>query len=161
MNLLVCLVLMSADLAPPDGMPKPLTQGRYVAAGLAGTVVGFGLGHAIADEYQTMGYVFTIGEGASLAVAIVGAVTVGIGIIPAAFGSEEGQETVGNGAILFTAGWVGFGVFRVWEAIDIWTRPVVEKTEVKTEAPSTPSVQFSFLPVLGAGQTGILVQGQF
>jgi|GEM_PF-2016525 len=94
--------------------------GRYIAGGITGTVVGFGIGHAISGEYSSMGWVFTVGELAAYGLMLAGAVDTISDVDN--YGSLQDVES-SDGFGMMTLGAIAFIGFRVWEAIDVWVRP--------------------------------------
>jgi hypothetical protein len=110
---------------------EPLSAGRYVAGGLVGSTLGFGIGHAIVGEYRNMGMLFTISEVVSLAVAGAGVaiggkavfnIGNGIGITDVESGLSNAGAIVA-GACMALVGLVLYGVFHLWELVDVWMRP--------------------------------------
>ncbi len=94
-----------------------ISTARYVVGGILGTYpLGFGVGHAIQKRYKETGWIFTVGELGSLAVAAAGAST-----------CMEDREGDGKWSKcksgLLMAGGLSFIGFRIWEIIDLWTAP--------------------------------------
>lgn len=81
-----------------------ISSGTHVAGGLAAFFLGLGVGHGIQGRWDETGWIFTVGELASIAAIIVG---IGEG--------EDGALVVG--------GAVGLVVFRVWEVVDAFAGP--------------------------------------
>ncbi len=95
-----------------------ISQGRYVAGGVVGSLVGFGVGHAIVGEYQSLGWAFTVGEAVGLAALSAGITTLSSCLF--VFCSDERSARADA--------WITFGTviyygFRIWEIVDIWVRP--------------------------------------
>lgn len=101
---------------------KILTQGeisttRYVLGGVLGTYplgLGLGIGHAIQGRYTDKGWIFTVGELASVAVLAAG-------IEDCAFSEYRDDDCDGSGLIFL--GLFGYVGFRIWEIIDVWSAP--------------------------------------
>ena len=95
-----------------------ISTGSLIGGGLLGTFVGFGTGHIVYGKYGQRGWIFTVGEVGTIAMATVGAAKI---ITSCLFdGSSSGCST---GSGLFILGGVGFFGFRLWELIDVWTIP--------------------------------------
>ena len=89
-----------------------VSKDDYVVGGLVGSIVGFGIGHAVQSRYKNLGWVFTAGEGIGLVAAKA---------IPAAM-----VETTGHARdYISLAGWTLFIGFRLWQIVDLWvyTKP--------------------------------------
>lgn len=94
-----------------------ISDTRYIIGGILGTYpIGLGLGHAVQGRYMDRGWIFTVGELASLAVLISG-------LSSSLSDSFEGRESSsGNGALVL--GLIGYVGFRVFEIIDVWATPI-------------------------------------
>ena len=110
-------------LIPLEKMP--ITKGRYIAGGIVGTAVGFGVGHAINGEYRNIGWLFTLGEVGSIATMIGGMV---VGITDSIEGNPDSK-----GLTLMAIGAIAMTGFRIWEIVDVWTRPIVIGIHVPPE----------------------------
>jgi hypothetical protein len=108
-------VLADEIIVPLEKMP--ISKGRYIAGGIVGTAVGFGIGHAINGEYGNIGWLFTVGETGSIA-AMFG------GMVMAVRDSVSG-EFDDRGLTLMALGAIAMSGLRIWEIVDVWTRPVV------------------------------------
>ena len=98
----------------------PIPQGRYIAGGITGSIVGFGIGHAIqgGGRYRDRGWIFTAGEGGSLALMMVG--------IFQCLGDsryDDHRSRCDRGAAISAVGVVGFIGFHIWEIVDLWVAP--------------------------------------
>jgi hypothetical protein len=91
--------------------------GRYVAGGLVGTFVGLGAGHAVIGEYSNIGWAFTVGEVAGMALLMSGVV----GELSCLFSCGVQENSNNNGLIAIGAA-LYYG-FRIWEIVDVWVRP--------------------------------------
>ncbi len=111
--LLVSVLALSFSftaMAADSYKPNPLSaKDRFIAGGIIGTVVGFGIGHAIEDRYADLGWVFTATEGASVALIIIGAV------VPMPAGASIPLIIIGS---------LGLTGFKIWEIMDIWSGSV-------------------------------------
>lgn len=87
----------------------PISDGQYIAGGLLGIYPGLGIGHAVQGRWLQKGWIFTVGESVSAAVAVVGALR--------CIGYERCDNT------LLLAGVVGLYGFKIWEIFDVWWTP--------------------------------------
>ena len=92
-----------------------ISDGAYIGGGAAGTLIGFGIGHAIQGRYGDKGWIFTLGEFGSIGL-------LGFALVECAFGSPNGPCT-GAAASTATLATLGFAFFRIWEIVDVWITP--------------------------------------
>lgn len=86
---------------------------RYMVGGITGSLVGFGIGHAIQGRYQDKGWFFTAGELGAILVASAGLRTC---VNDITFYRECNSTT-------FLVGSFAFLGFRIWEVVDLWAGP--------------------------------------
>lgn len=144
----------------------PLSKGRYIGAGILGSVVGLGSGHALVGEYKTVGWIFTTAEilslvGLPLLSALVLAAIAWDGSIAA-----TGDRLISIWSGFFYAGVILFFGFRIWQIVDIWKRPHSRVAwESATPSPASqpaPTFQAMLVPfVPGAGGLGLALAGSF
>ena len=130
-----------------------IDPGLYVAGGLVGTfLVPFGVGQAIQGRWSDRGWIFAVGEGASIGLIIAGAVR---------FDESDGGEG------LLVAGILGLVGFRIWEMVDLWVGPALHNQRVRGVyrkygiGPHTPvygSARPFVLPTDGGGVGGFTLQ---
>ncbi|MGZ3743527.1 MAG: hypothetical protein ACXWRE_04505 [Pseudobdellovibrionaceae bacterium] len=88
----------------------------YVVGGILGTYpLGLGIGHAIQGRYTDKGWIFTVGELASVAVVAAG--------VGSCWDSVTATSGSCNSSTLFL-GAVGYVGFRIWEIVDVWAAPL-------------------------------------
>jgi hypothetical protein len=93
-----------------------ISEGAHILGGAASFFLGFGTGQAIQGRWSDTGWIFTLGESASIAMMIAGVVR---SIDDCGFGHETcDDEGSADGTGMIVVGLVGFSVFRVWEIID-------------------------------------------
>lgn len=92
----------------------PISDGQYVAGGVVGTFLGFGIGQAIEGRYGDTGWIFTVGELGSTVLLVAGAVN--------CLSSVQGN-TCTNGGGEVVLGYLGILGFRIWEIVDVWAVP--------------------------------------
>ena len=117
----------SAQSEVERSRPNPRTQ--YIGGGVVGTTLGFGLGHVIAGEYGRIGWVFTVGELVALATVAAGYWVYMRDLFMfsecSTFMCSYGEPSRESTALL-GVGTVALIGLRVWEAADLWTRPLRE-----------------------------------
>lgn len=94
-----------------------VSKGKYIGGGITGSIVGFGIGHAIQGRYAYRGWIFTVGEGAGLALIISSLDN----CADSAY-DEDCDEDIGN-ALLGYGAFVGF---KIWEIVDLWVGPPIQ-----------------------------------
>ncbi len=130
---------------PSPSKPRGISSARYVTAGLLGTMVGYGLGHAIAHEWTNFGWICTVGEVTPL---LVGAST---GVFARLDNADPSDNVLPAGLL------VGYGVFRVIELVDIWTRPKVRDDS----ASSSSQAAWAALPLPNRHGSRLVFAGRF
>lgn len=95
-----------------------ITDGEHIGGGLVAVFLGFGLGQAVQGRWSEKGYIFTLGEGASVVAMIWGMYQV-VGCLD---GGGEGRCN-DSGVPLFLAGALALTVFRVWGSVDAFVVP--------------------------------------
>lgn len=125
--------------------------GSHVAGGLLGTFVGLGLGHIVYGKYTSKGFIFTIGEIGSIAIAYAGAVNGITGCL------EGSSSKCGNGLGLYILGALAFTGFRIWEIVDVWTLPGSHNSRYdalkrKVEGGDEEAGRFTLMPMIAANE---------
>lgn len=136
--------------AAPSSQTQPaaspgISPGHYAAAGVVGTVIGYGVGHAVAGEWSDFGWIFTAGE---LTPLLVGGATLSFERL-----NDEDRDNDAMGIALL----VGYGVFRVIEIVDIWTRPKVRGDS----AAASSQGRWAALPLPSRDGARVLLVGSF
>ena len=88
---------------------------RYIAGGILGTYVGFGLGHAVHGTWREIGWLFTYGE-----LMAVGSITTGMVMTDGDLNQSELAET------MVISGFLVWGGLRIWQTLDVWLRPIIK-----------------------------------
>lgn len=121
-----------------------ITSGQALGGGLIGTVVGFGSGHVVINAYRDMGWVFTVGELGSVGLAAAGVLSDGKG---------------NAGGLMLAGGILSFLGFRVWQIVDVWTRP--EKMREDYYRIERKLSSFELAPVLATERWGVEARLRF
>jgi hypothetical protein len=114
-------VVHNGNLAPLSKQDRrilkrgEIVQGRYIGGGITGSIVGFGIGHAIQGRYPERGWIFTVGEGVGITMFYVG--------ILACFGDAINGQSCTPPVALIGGGLIAFVGFHIWEVIDLWVVP--------------------------------------
>jgi hypothetical protein len=111
---------------PDDGISK----GRYVTGGVVGSVVGFGVGHAIQKRYaKSHAWIFTATESAALAYIFSSTLFACDGLLGDQYDRcmQQVDQKVMIGSVVYWG-------FHIWEIFDVWTGVKV------SEAPSSSAV---------------------
>lgn len=127
-------------------------EGEHIGGGLAGTVVGFGLGHAIQGRFAERGWVFAASDAVATGMLIKYAVECA---------NTTGTETCDDHGDWLAGGMLIAIGFRIWQTADVWYGPSLHNDrvrEVRWRA-GAPPVGFHLGPAPGGGGTaGISVR---
>lgn len=128
-----------------------ITRTRYVVGGILGTYpLGLGIGHAVQGRYTEKGWIFTVGELASIA-----ALAAGLG--NCTWSSYDNDNCENSGGLIFL-GLFGYVGFRIWEIIDVWAAPPEHNRryhQLKSMYPGSEiTFQPGFIPMAGGGGLG-------
>jgi hypothetical protein len=97
-----------------------ITDGRHVGGILVSLFFGLGVGQAVQGRYGDTGWIFTVGEAASMVALIVGVVKT----VDDCFDLDErGCDDDSTGSVLVLGGFIGLAGFRIWEVVDAITGP--------------------------------------
>lgn len=110
-----------SELSPKDKIiwnRGEISNQKYFAGGVLGTIVGFGSGHAIQKRFDDKGSYFLVGEGLGLGGLIVGG----------AFACGVGYSTNYGSTCSFVQN-ASLAIFlgtKIWEIFDLWVIPPFE-----------------------------------
>ena len=96
--------------------------GEHIAGGLVGTVVGFGLGHAIQRRFLERGWIFAAGD------AVATGMLVKYGVECA---RATGTESCDDHDDWLAAGLLVAIGFRIWQIADVWYGPSQHNDRVR------------------------------
>lgn len=128
-----------------------ISTARYITGGILGTYpLGFGVGHAIQGRYHDKGWIFTVGELGSLAIAAAGASN-------CMDDSESGAKRWGKcKSGLMVAGALAFTGFRIWEIFDLWFAPPKHNQRYRQlKEQQTPTTSLYLMPTPSGGAIGL------
>jgi hypothetical protein len=100
-----------------------ITPGAHVGGGFASIFLGLGIGQGIEGRWSETGWIFTVGELASVA-----AIIVGVGDV---FGDCLDSSCDDDPEPIVFLGVIGIVVFRVWEVADAFIGPVSHNRKVR------------------------------
>jgi hypothetical protein len=95
-----------------------ITDGQHIGGGVASLFLGFGIGHAVQGRWSSRGWIFTLGESASVGLLIYGFAQNDC-FLAIGHSCSDDDDGVGEAIV----GLVAFSVFRVWEIIDAFAAP--------------------------------------
>jgi hypothetical protein len=104
-----------------------ISDGQHLGGGVAALFFGFGIGQAVQGRWSDTGWIFTLGEGASMVAFVAGFVKV----FEACDLDGPGTCSSNEGAGLLWAGLLGYLVFHTWEVVDAFVGPPRHNTKVR------------------------------
>jgi hypothetical protein len=106
-----------------DGYIDPM---RTAIGGVASIFVGFGIGQGVEGRWHDTGWIFTLGETASLAAIIGGAI--GVANCGVTISTCQGGDNASGGFLV--GGLVALVGFRIWEMVDAFVGPGIHNDHV-------------------------------
>lgn len=106
-----------------------ISDGQHIAGGALALFFGFGVGQAVQGRWSDTGWVFTLGETASIAAVIAGAVAIADDCLDIDENCDDANDSAGTG--LLVAGIIGISVFRIWEIVDAFAGPSSHNARVR------------------------------
>ncbi|MBS1118261.1 MAG: hypothetical protein H6Q90_489 [Deltaproteobacteria bacterium] len=104
-----------------------ITNGAHLGGAAAAFFLGFGTGQIVQGRWSDTGWIFTLGETASIVSLMVGVVKV----FDDCFGSTMCHDNSTSGDGYLIAGLVGLTVFRTWEVVDAFVGPPKHNQRVR------------------------------
>ncbi|MBA3456160.1 MAG: hypothetical protein H0T42_23880 [Deltaproteobacteria bacterium] len=105
--------------------------GKYITGGILSYVVGFGVGHAVQGRWGEKGWIFTVGEAASMTAIIYGLLQIDHRDDYRGSEYEPDRTRDRRGQKIALAGLVGLAAFRVWGIVDAWVAPPRHNRKVR------------------------------
>lgn len=105
-----------------------ISDGQHIGGGLVSLMFGFGVGQAVQGRYGDTGWIFTLGEAASMTAILVGMVQAFDCVDEFEDASCDSSDSAG---FLFVGGLIGLGVFRIWEIVDAFSGPTRHNAKVR------------------------------
>lgn len=124
-----------------------ISEGEWVAGGLLGTLVGFGTGHIVYDQYLSKGWIFTVGEAAGVAVMVQGVKKFNESC--SIFSNVPCQKDTSQ----LLLGVLIVGAFHIWEVIDVWMYPASHNRRYESIRERMTGTGFSISPYVSSGET--------
>lgn len=103
-----------------------ISDNQYYGGAIASLFFGLGIGQAVQGRWVDTGWIFTVGEVASMTALIVG-----IGRSLGACGFPDETCNTHAGESLMIGGLVGLAVFRIWEVVDAFSAPPKHNQRVR------------------------------
>ena len=128
-----------------------ISTGAHIAGGGLALFVGFGTGQLVQGRWGSRGWIFTLGDTASLGLMFYG---LGKSVSDCA-SSVEGESCGGGGLGLIAGGAIAYTGFRLWETIDAFVAPIGHNRRVraaKLRAGTNP--MYSAMPYVLPAQNG-------
>ncbi|MFZ3229510.1 MAG: hypothetical protein WA160_04845 [Pseudobdellovibrio sp.] len=119
-----------------------VSTGKYITGGILGSVIGFGIGHAVQGRYAEKGLLFSVGEAVGFTLVISGAVKC---IDEKDKSTNKECSSSANSQILI--GGVAMLGLHIWEIVDVWTgaTPVDDKiSAILIPNPKSPGIGFVY-----------------
>jgi hypothetical protein len=97
--------------------------GKYVAGGITAVAAGFGIGHIVQGRWLDKGWIFTLGESASIVAIATGAAQA----IDSCYNTYDtpcqNSRHRNDGMGLMMGGLLAFTGLHIWEIVDAWVAP--------------------------------------
>lgn len=128
-----------------------ISTGAHIVGGALAVFVGFGSGQLAEGRWGSRGWIFTLGDAASL-----GLMMYGLGKSSSECESSfEGEPCGGSGAGLIAAGAIAFTGFRLWETIDAFVAPIGHNRRVRAaKLRAGTNTMYSAVPYVVPAQNG-------
>ena len=109
------LYLANNDDTSSGSDMRTISQGRYIGGGVAGTILGFGIGHAVQGRWMEKGWIYTALQPVTLVTS-----TFLWGLFAVEVGYHSFNSLTLIGAATLTLIFVGS---KIWEIVDVWRLP--------------------------------------
>ena len=142
------------DVREDSDARQELDLRRYVVGGVLGTVLGFGIGHAVQGRYSAdYGWLYTAGE-------LSGWVVLGAGFAKAAKCTEEEylddlrDRCLRTSGLMALTGYLLFAGLKITETITVWL-PSTDKYIITEAEVETEPHELRVLPVFNTESLGL------
>ncbi|MCX5741154.1 MAG: hypothetical protein NT062_01505, partial [Proteobacteria bacterium] len=106
-----------------------ITDGQMLGGAAVAFFVGFGTGQAVQGRWSESGWMFALGEVATLTLMVYGVAQVLDDCFRTDVSCNQSNDARGETALIVGA--VGFGVLRVWEIVDALSAPSSHNARVR------------------------------
>jgi hypothetical protein len=104
-----------------------ISEGQHIGGGVAALFLGFGTGQAVQGRWAEKGWIFTVGEAASIVLMFYS-----VGKAISCDDGFDGYSNCGDNYFgLFMGSLLALSVFRVWETVDAFTAPPAHNRRVR------------------------------
>lgn len=124
--------LVPVQLTPEEHdllLQGEISDGAHIGGGVASLFFGFGIGQAIQGRWSDTGWIFTLGESASVAVFVAGMFRTFDDCVDDLGNDRDCDHS--DGVPMMATGLVGLAVFRVWEIVDAFSGPGEHNRKVR------------------------------
>ena len=101
-----------------------ISDGQYIGGGVAALFLGFGIGQGVQGRWSERGWIFTLGEVASVGLMIYGATRTVDCIDSTRCNHNDGVGEIVGGALAYTG-------LRIWETVDAFVVPPSHNNRVR------------------------------
>jgi hypothetical protein len=118
-----------AQLTPEEHellLDGEISDGAHIGGGIASIFIGFGAGQAIQGRWSDTGWIFTLGESASIALLIAGAIRIADDDI-----GDNDNDDESTGGTMLVGGLIGYFGFRIWDIVDAFGGPPEHNRKVR------------------------------
>jgi hypothetical protein len=101
-----------------------ISVGAHAGGLVANWVIGFGIGQAIQGRWSETGWIFTLGEAASIAAIVYG-------VSQLDFADDETSGSNDNSGALIIGGLIGYVGIHIWSIVDAATGPASHNRKLR------------------------------
>jgi len=128
-----------------------ISDGKHIGGGLAAVFFGFGVGQAVQGRWSDTGYIFTLGEGASMVALFYG--------LGRALSCVDADTSCSNdGGAWMVGGLLAYTALHVWEIADAFVVPPRHNQRVRALRQRLgyppPGTYYGFTPFLSPPKNG-------
>lgn len=97
-----------------------ISDGEHIGGGIAAITIGLGVGQAIQGRWHETGWIFTVGELATITIATIG---IGETFHDCPIFGDQSRCGSSNGPGLFLGGMFGYAAVHIWGIVDAFAAP--------------------------------------